>query len=262
MSFEAVAVAFAEPPHLTQRFSGSAGPAPGAARAFARALGSLALFYQPIVRWNDRRVVAHEALVRSGEPGLELPGSLFGLARELGRERELGRRIREQLAHDLETLEGEVFTNLDAGDLFEAELYTARSPLAPFADRLVLEITERASLEIVPDIRGRVAALRELGFRVAVDDLGAGYSGLTSLAVLEPEVVKLDMSLVRRVDAEPTRRHVIRSLVRLCAKLRCLVVAEGVETRRERDALLSIGCDVLQGYLFAQPARCPPPVAW
>jgi EAL domain-containing protein (putative c-di-GMP-specific phosphodiesterase class I) len=237
-------------------------PAAGAGRRLSRALRSLSLFYQPIVRWSDRSVVAHEALVRSAEPELERPGALFQLARELGREREVGRAIRAVLAADLDNLQGEVFTNLDAGDLYEADLYDARGPLAAHADRLVLEITERASLEEVSDIRARVAKLRELGFRVAVDDLGAGYAGLTSLAVLEPEVVKLDMSLIRRVDVEPTRRHVIRSLARLCGKLRCLVVAEGVETARERDALLSLGCDVQQGFLFAAPARRPPRVAW
>jgi EAL domain-containing protein (putative c-di-GMP-specific phosphodiesterase class I) len=237
-------------------------PVTGAARRFSRALRSLALFYQPIVRWSARSVVAHEALVRSTEPELETPGALFDLARELGRERELGRAIRERLAADLESLEGDVFTNLDSGDLFDAGLYDPHAPLSPFADRLVLEITERASLEAVTDIRARVAKLRDLGFRIAVDDLGAGYAGLNSLALLEPEVVKLDMSLVRRIDVEPTRRHVIRSLARLARKLRCLVVAEGVETARERDALVSVGCDVLQGFLFAKPARRPPRVCF
>jgi len=234
----------------------------GVDRRFARALRSLALFYQPIVRWSDHSVVAHEALVRSAEPGLENPGALFQLARELGRARDLGRAIRARLAGDLATLSGDIFTNLDAGDLFDGELYDPRAPLTGHADRLVLEITERASLEAVPDIRARVTQLRDLGFRVAVDDLGAGYAGLTSLAVLEPEVVKLDMSLVRRVDVEPIRRHVIRSLARLCGKLRSLVVAEGVETSRERDALLALGCDVQQGFLYAAPARRPPPICW
>jgi EAL domain-containing protein (putative c-di-GMP-specific phosphodiesterase class I) len=234
----------------------------GADRRLARALRSLMLFYQPIVRWSDHSVVAHEALVRSTEPGLENPGALFQLARELGRARELARAIRERLATDLETLSGDVFANLDAGDLFDGALYDPHTSLTPHADRLVLEITERASLEAVPDIRARVTRLRDLGFRIAVDDLGAGYAGLTSLAVLEPEVVKVDMSLVRRVDVEPIRRHVIRSLARLCDKLRCLVVAEGVETSRERDALLSLGCDVQQGFLYASPARRPPPICW
>jgi EAL domain-containing protein (putative c-di-GMP-specific phosphodiesterase class I) len=229
---------------------------------FSRALRSLALVYQPIVSWRARRVVAHEALVRSEEPGLENPSSLFEAARETDRRHELGRAIRDRLAGDLGTIEGDVFVNLDAGDLLDAELYDPGSPLGRFSDRLVLEITERAALELVPDLRRRVADLRDLGFRIAVDDLGAGYAGLNSLALLEPEVVKLDMSLVRDLDREPTRRHVIRSLVKLCGKLRSMVVAEGVETRCERDALVAAGCDTLQGYLFARPARRPPPVTW
>jgi EAL domain-containing protein (putative c-di-GMP-specific phosphodiesterase class I) len=266
MSLESVALAFSGPQLVGARFAEQAVSAGRADCSFSRALRSLSLVYQPIVRFSDRRVVAHEALVRSAEPGLERPGPLFARARELGRERELGRGIRERLVSDLEhepsQVEGDVFANLDAGDLTDAQLFDAHAPLARFSDRLVLEITERASLETIPDIRGRVASLRELGFRIAVDDLGAGYAGLSSLAVLEPEVVKLDMSLIRRVDVEPTRRHVIRSLARLCAKLRCLVVAEGVETTRERDALLTVGCDVFQGHLFALPARRPPRVCW
>lgn len=237
---------------------------PGALRdaAFARALRSLSLVYQPIVRWSARCVIAHEALVRTAEPGLESPFALFGATGDADRKRGLGRAIRERLAADLGAIEGDVFANLDAGDLLDAELYDRGAPLTAFSDRLVLEITERAALDEVPDIRYRVAKLRSLGYRIAVDDIGAGYSGLTSLAVLEPEVVKLDMSLVRHVDREPTRRHVIRSLAKLCAKLRSMVVAEGVETARERDALAAAGCDTFQGYLFARPARWPPPVAW
>jgi EAL domain-containing protein (putative c-di-GMP-specific phosphodiesterase class I) len=229
--------------------------------AFSRALRSLSLVYQPIVRWSARCVVAHEALVRTAEPGLETPFALFA-NRKPEERRGLGRAIRERLAADLGSIDGDVFANLDAGDLLDAELYDRAAPLSAFSDRVVLEITERAALDEVPDIRYRVAKLRNMGFRIAVDDIGAGYSGLTSLAVLEPEVVKLDMSLVRHVDREPTRRHVIRSLAKLCAKLRSMVVAEGVETRRERDALVAAGCDTFQGYLFARPARWPPTVAW
>jgi len=96
--------------------------------------------------------------------------------------------------------------------------------------------------------------LRALGFRVAIDDLGEGYSGLTSLARVAPEFVKLDMSLVRGVDSCAPQRHIIRSTVQLCRALGAEVIAEGVETAAERDSLLELGCDLLQGYLFAKPS--------
>jgi EAL domain-containing protein (putative c-di-GMP-specific phosphodiesterase class I) len=130
------------------------------------------------------------------------------------------------------------------------------------ADRIVLELTERASLDEISDVRSRIANLRRMGFRIAIDDLGAGYSGLGYFASLQPEVVKLDLGLVRDLDTQPTKRKLIHSIVMLCDELRILVVAEGVETAAERDALTSLGCDLLQGYLFARPGRGFPGVAW
>jgi EAL domain-containing protein (putative c-di-GMP-specific phosphodiesterase class I) len=222
--------------------------------AFARALDSLWLAYQPIVRASDGAVIAHEALVRSDEPSLADPLALFGAARTRKGRLRLGRRIREVLAADLSAIPGDVYANLGADELSDAALFDRRGPLAPFAERVVLEITEHAPLDAVPDLTGRLARLRALGFRFAVDDLGAGYSGHLHLAILEPQVVKLDMSLVRGVDRDPARRDLVRSAARLCQRLGSLVVAEGVETAAERDALQTTGCDALQGFFFGAPA--------
>lgn len=221
--------------------------------AFVRALDSIWLAYQPIVRASDGAVIAHEALVRSDEPALGDPLALFGAARTRKGRVRLGRRIREVLARDLPALPGDVYTNVSAEELTDDRLFHHRGPLAPFAGRVVLEITEHAPLEGVPDLSGRLARLRELGFRLAVDDLGAGHSGHLHLAILEPHVVKLDMSLVRGVDRDPTRCEIMRSAARLCRRLGSLVVAEGVETAAERDAVLATGCDALQGFFFGAP---------
>lgn len=136
------------------------------------------------------------------------------------------------------------------------------APLSAIASRVVLEITERASLDEVKDARARIADLREIGFMIAIDDLGAGYAGLTSFATLQPEIVKLDMSLIRGVDRDSTRQKLVRSMTALCKDLGMTVVAEGVETTAERDTLTELGCDLLQGYLFARPGRPFPDVAW
>jgi EAL domain-containing protein (putative c-di-GMP-specific phosphodiesterase class I) len=101
-----------------------------------------------------------------------------------------------------------------------------------------------------------------MGFRIAVDDLGAGYAGLTSFAMLEPELVKLDMTLVRDIDRSPTKQKLVRSVAGLCKELGMMVVGEGVETAAERDVLISCGCDLLQGYLFAKPDRPFPGHRW
>ena len=97
-----------------------------------------------------------------------------------------------------------------------------------------------------------------MGFRIAVDDLGAGYAGLTSFAQLEPEVVKLDMALVRGVHQQPTKLTLVRTMITMCRELGMLVVAEGIETPEERDAIVDAGCDLLQGYLFAKPGPAFP----
>jgi EAL domain-containing protein (putative c-di-GMP-specific phosphodiesterase class I) len=100
-----------------------------------------------------------------------------------------------------------------------------------------------------------------MGFRLAIDDLGAGYSGLSSLAEVEPEVVKLDMTLVRGIEAEPTKRKVVHAVCALGRDLGIKVIAEGVETSAERDALLELGCDLLQGFFFARPGEPFPSIS-
>ena len=97
--------------------------------------------------------------------------------------------------------------------------------------------------------------LRALGFKIAVDDLGAGYAGLASLAALEPEIVKIDMSLIRGVENHPTKRRVVGAITTLCRELGSQVVAEGVETDAERASVSAAGVDLIQGYLYGKPAR-------
>ena len=130
------------------------------------------------------------------------------------------------------------------------------------ADSVVLEITERAPLDAIGRMTQRIAALRASGYRIAIDDLGAGYAGLSSFAALEPDIVKLDMSLVRDVHRSPVKRRLIEGVVRACADLGVTLVAEGVEVPAERDALVESGVDVFQGFLFARPAPEFPVVAW
>jgi len=104
----------------------------------------------------------------------------------------------------------------------------------------------------------RLARLRKLGFRLAVDDIGAGYSGLTSFTELMPEVVKLDMSLVRDVHLSALKQRTIAALCKLCHEVGCIVVGKAFETVDEQDCLRSIGCDLLQGYCSAGRTRpCP-----
>jgi EAL domain-containing protein (putative c-di-GMP-specific phosphodiesterase class I) len=230
---------------------------------FDLALQALWMAYQPIVSWSRRSVFAFECLLRSDEPALPTPMALLDAAERLGASSPLGRRVRARCA--LAAGDGQLpclFVNLHPADLLDEELFSKQAPLSQVAPRVVLEVTERASLDDVKDVAGRTARLRELGFRIAIDDLGAGYAGLTSFAQLKPEFVKLDMTLVRDVHKESTKRKLVASMATLCRDLGIQVIAEGVETPEERDVLLECGCDLLQGYLFARPERTPPQVSW
>jgi EAL domain-containing protein (putative c-di-GMP-specific phosphodiesterase class I)/ActR/RegA family two-component response regulator len=220
---------------------------------FDQALSTVHMAYQPIVSCSERRVIAYEALVRNDEPSMRRPDLLFAAAEKLERLFELGRLIRSRVATTMQASDTQIFVNLHAHDLLDGELYATSSPLSKFARRVVLEVTERASLDAIGDLQSRFATLRELGFRLAVDDLGSGYAGLTSFAQIQPDVVKLDMSLIRNIHAEPTKRKLVESMTTLCRELGMQVIAEGVENSEERDALLLSGCDLLQGYLFAKP---------
>ena len=242
---------------------GRAADRAGLEASFEGALATLWIAYQPIVCACNQTVFGHEALLRSNEPSLPHPGAVIDAAERLGELQKLGRAIRDRAAvpaQDQPGAAGTLFVNLHVHDLLDPTLINPDAPLSQIADRVVLEITERSSLEEINDVRNRVAALREMGFRIAVDDLGAGYAGLTSFAQLEPEVVKLDMSLVRDVHLSSTKQKVIRSMARLCQDMGMLVVGEGVENAEERDTLIDLGCDLLQGFYFAKPARPFPSV--
>jgi EAL domain-containing protein (putative c-di-GMP-specific phosphodiesterase class I)/ActR/RegA family two-component response regulator len=232
------------------------------AAKFDRALESMWVAYQPIVSATTKQIFGYEALLRSTEPSLPHPGAVLDAAERLGRLEVLGRTIRDLAAEPVSGREdvGLLFVNLHTTDLLDPELLSKDAPLSRIAHRVVLEITERASLEKVKDVRSRIATLREMGFRIAVDDLGAGYAGLTSFVLLEPEIVKLDMTLIRDVHQSATKQKLIRSMTGLCKDMGMLVVGEGVETVEERDSLIDLRCDLLQGYLFAKPGKAFPKI--
>jgi len=228
-----------------------------------RALSSLWMAYQPIVRAVDSSLFAYEALMRVDEPMLPHPGAVLDAAERADRIHDVGRAVRANVVTGTRGANKGwlFFVNLHPEDLLDATLFLGDSPFAALAEHVVLEITERMSLDQVSHVQDKVARLRQLGFRIALDDLGAGYAGLTSFTQLEPEFVKLDMSLVRDIHETPTKRKIVRSMVDLCHDLGKQIVAEGIENAQERDVLIELGCDLLQGYLFAKPGRPFPRVS-
>jgi len=191
------------------------------------------------------------------------PQDIVGAAYRLGRLHQLGRAVRNKVAMAVAGAgAAKMFVNLHSNDLHDDHLHSQDVPLSRLASQVVLEVTERASLDTVPNVEARVAHLKSLGYQIAIDDLGAGYSGLSSFNWLKPAVAKLDMSLIRDIDTDARLQSIVRSMKALCDELGILVIAEGVETVAERDMLVRLGCDLFQGYLFARPARGFPAPRW
>ncbi len=224
--------------------------------AFDRALDSMSMVLQPILRASDLAVYGYEALLRTADPDLPHPGAMLEAAEKLRRIHVLSRRIRALTADRFaaEKIDSRLlFVNLHAADFIDTSLAAGDSPLAPISGRVVFEITERASLDEIPDIRARVAELREMGYRIAIDDLGAGHSRSNLFRPLDTDFVKLDMSLVRGIEASPSKRELVATIVRSCEDRGIGVVGEGVETEEEAQTLIELGCDLLQGFYFGRP---------
>jgi len=222
-----------------------------------RALSSLWMAYQPIVGATDGSLYGYEALLRSDEPLLLLPKAVLKAAEKVRRVHEVGRAVRDAVASGIEFMpraEAFVFLNVHPEDLLDPALYLPSAPLSRMAQRVILELTDRASLDSVNDARGRVERLRALGFRIAIDDLGAGQADSSTFAQLEPEFVKIDPSIIRGVDKDPSKRKMVHALVRLCHNMGKTVIAEGVENAEERDTLTAARCDFLQGHFLGTPA--------
>jgi EAL domain-containing protein (putative c-di-GMP-specific phosphodiesterase class I) len=233
-------------------------------RSVVCAMASSWMMYQPVVRPSTREVFGYEALLRSCDPELTTPPRLIAAAERLGKLPALGRRIRENVAEMIawSNTRPRVMVNLHPNDLLDDQLYAPDAPLSRVARHVVLELTESAPLEAIDGLPSRVDALRRLGFTIAIDDLGSGYSALNSFARIRPDIVKLDMALIRGIDTDQTKQKVVSMLTALCRDLGIVLIAEGVETDMEWRALTDAGCELFQGHLFARPGNELPVVDW
>ena len=217
----------------------------------------LQMAFQPIVDVRDRSVFAYEALVRG--PGGEPAG--WVLDRVVADQLYTFDQTCRVLAIDTAQRLG-MDTRLSIHFLPNAVYEPAaciRLTLAAAAkvgfpvDRLMFELAESQKIQDPAHALGILRDYAQRGFVTAIDDFGAGYAGLALLAEFQPDVVKLDMGLVRGIDAHAARATIVAGMVSTCRALGCRVVAEGVETRAEYDRLRELGIDLFQGYLFARP---------
>ncbi len=220
----------------------------------------LRVVYQPLVDLKTGKVFAYEALVRSLSEDFDSPMSLFAAAVQHACTGELGRIIRELAIAG--SPHHPLFLNIHPAELNEKWLVQPDDPIFQHSEDIYLEITEGVPLShfrlcqsILREVRGR-------GVYLVVDDLGAGYSNLKYIADLQPKVVKLDRDLIAGLRKDTRMYRLVKAIVVLCRELDALVVAEGIETPEELDAVREAGAHFGQGYLLAKPASPPPAVAW
>jgi EAL domain-containing protein (putative c-di-GMP-specific phosphodiesterase class I)/CheY-like chemotaxis protein len=226
--------------------------------------GLLTLALQPIVGAGDEAVFGYEALLRSRHGSLDSPLRIVAAAETHDRLSGLADIVVSRAAACLETMPAgmNLFINVHPEELADEEAVRRRfSGLMHSAHRIVLEITERSPMAQLSAWRGAIEFLTSAGFRIAVDDLGAGYNSLSILAELQPAFMKVDMSIVRNIDREERKQRLVDLLSRFARATNCRIIVEGIETADEADAVKRIGVDLLQGYLFGRPSPALAPGA-
>jgi EAL domain-containing protein (putative c-di-GMP-specific phosphodiesterase class I) len=218
----------------------------------------IAFAYQPIVDLETRTIYAHEALVR----GANGEGAWSVLSRVTDDNRyqfdqacrvqaikgaaELG--IRERLS--INFLPNAVY---QPAACIQSTFAAAREYGFPL-ENIIFEVTEGEKVQDRPHLVNIFREYHRFGFRTAIDDFGAGYAGLDLLSEYQPDLIKLDMGLVRDIDQSKPKQAIVRGVLAMCGELGISVLAEGIETAAERDFLREQGVRLMQGYLFAKPA--------
>ncbi|MFO0727655.1 MAG: EAL domain-containing protein [Myxococcota bacterium] len=216
-------------------------------------LDALAVYFQPIVNLANGEVFAYEALARPTGANVKNPMQLFEVAIERDICGELGRLLRV-LAVD-GCRDWPLFLNVHPRELDDGWLTRPDDPLFRHEQDVFLEITESVPMKYEEHRRGTLLELRGKGINLVVDDLGAGYSNLKYIADLNPEIVKIDRELVANLTVNSRLFRLVSAVVRLCTDLDARVVAEGIETVEELEAVKAAGAHYGQGYLLGRPAK-------
>jgi EAL domain-containing protein (putative c-di-GMP-specific phosphodiesterase class I) len=217
--------------------------------------------FHPIVRLTDEAIIGHEALTRPLKPNaFDSVEELFAFAESTEYLMDFERLCRATAIRSVNGLKnhGLLFLNASARAVEDPEWSTGvmderlkKSGLAP--KDVVVEITERVAIVKHDAFQGALRSFKERGYRVAVDDMGAGYSSFQALASIEPDFLKFDVSLVRDIDKSSIKRSLLESLRALADKIKARVIAEGVERPEEKETLMGLGIELGQGFLFKSP---------
>lgn len=213
--------------------------------------------YHPIVVTETQEIYGYEALARGVMRSLRSPEVMFDVAAEADLVWELSRLCRSRAIEGMDThlQPGELlFLNVDPHD-FNDPAFNEHEVKYP--ERVVIEITERTAIKDYPKFRERLRAFREAGFRFAVDDAGSGYAGLGSIANLEPNYIKLDISLINGIDTNFIKQNLVETMVKFANDHGAMVIAEGVERAEEFKAVKELGVHLVQGFFLHRPSRAP-----
>jgi EAL domain-containing protein (putative c-di-GMP-specific phosphodiesterase class I) len=232
--------------------------------------GSLYIDYHPIVVTETQEIFGYEALARGTLKSMRRPEVMFEVAGQTDMIWELSRLCRNTAISGMKKrLERDqlLFLNIDPHD-FTDPSFTESEMDVPDPARVVLEITERTAIRDYPKFRGRLKEFRDRGYRFAVDDAGSGYAGLGSIANLEPDFIKLDISLINCIDVNFIKQSLVEQMVGFANKNDAKVIAEGVETAEEYETVKQLGVHLVQGFYLHPPSGnggvptpVPPPPA-
>jgi EAL domain-containing protein (putative c-di-GMP-specific phosphodiesterase class I)/CheY-like chemotaxis protein len=212
----------------------------------------VSMAFQPIVDLASGATVGLEALARFSSPPPRPPNEWFAEAVALALGVQLELTTVAQALRGLSRVPEGVYLALNCSHRAAVSEELA-ALLAPHAERLVLEITEHEAIEDYDDLVGALAPLRARGTRIAIDDAGAGFASLRHTLHIAPDIVKLDMSLTRGIDADRTKRALAAAMVSFAEEVGFALVAEGIETREELEALRELGVAFGQGFFMAEP---------
>ena len=221
--------------------------------------------YQPVIDIARSDVLGYEALSRPSGGQFESIDQLFKAAYESQSIWPLERLCRERAMEGLQQLRpgSLLFLNVEPDSIYDPYFQSnetlemlRQARLTP--DRVVLEMTEHSAVRDFTAFRQTLTYFRSLGFRLAIDDMGSGYSALISVAEIQPEFVKIDMSLIRDLHNRPLKRELVDTITRFSRRAGIEVIAEGIECVEELEVLREIGVHHAQGFLFARPSSPPP----
>ena len=213
--------------------------------------------YQPIVEFTTKSIYAYEALVRG--PQGESAASVLAQVNDSNRYRfDQACRMKAVQGASSLGLTQLLSINFLPNAVYRPEVCirstfaAARKYNFPI-ENIIFEVTEGERVQDRPHLVNIFNEYRRFGFQTAIDDFGAGYAGLNLLAEYQPDLIKIDMDLVRDIDKNRARQAIVAGIAAICKSLNIRVLAEGIETRAERDFLLSIGITLMQGFWFAKP---------